>query len=460
MHLAGFLDDLGIVADLEPSNMDLDMAAFNNIELSPIEDHARSLDMYYVPRSKVGPQDRRRKRSKPKEQKMLREDRALYEPQTETMDIVSQFQQFGQLGSNSSDSSNQEESPRKAARLDPPGNAFGSMFSNFSEDDPAPLGSNYPWPLEDPPFGTLTPMVPTLNLSFINSTPEAKSLPFVSEPVNTVPPRPSGSSLPAPSPRVRTTSTRAKPVQQQTPEDTAINDMLATFGNDQPNDVEIARAIEKQRRKRRHALTERSRTRSLSAKIKLLGEKLNASGIICKMEKLPILTTAVDYVYTMQARIRDKGRKQAQLKAKLALLQERVAAAKVVPVIESGSLEYAQIYRHKPFPTAIIDTQYNILECNDRFLSMVNNFKGQVLNHSLTAALSENPPELEQLFSYCENILSGKIQKESRPCLAALLQGSHYYAVINQLDNSRLQLSFMQASDPRRVPGANISSTW
>ena len=89
----------------------------------------------------------------------------------------------------------------------------------------------------------------------------------------------------------------------------------------QPNDVEIARAIEKQRRKRRHALTERSRTRSLSAKIKLLGEKLNASGIICKMEKLPILTTAVDYVYTMQARIRDKGRKQAQLKAKLALLQ-------------------------------------------------------------------------------------------------------------------------------------------
>ena len=27
----------------------------------------------------------------------------------------------------------------------------------------------------------------------------------------------------------------------------------------------------------------------------------------------------------------------------------------------------------------------------------------------------------------CENILSGKIQKESRPCLAALLQGSHYY---------------------------------
>ena len=75
MHLAGFLDDLGIVADLESPNMDADMAAFNSIELSPIEDHARSLDMYYVPRSKVGPQDRRRKRSK--EQKMLREDRAL-----------------------------------------------------------------------------------------------------------------------------------------------------------------------------------------------------------------------------------------------------------------------------------------------------------------------------------------------------------------------------------------------
>ena len=113
----------------------------------------------------------------------------------------------------------------------------------------------------------------------------------------------------------------------------------------------------------------------------------------------------------------------------MSCLTERVAAAKVVPVIESGSLvrwilinrmdcclvlfwtrfaylcsdcrvqEYAQIYRHKPFPTAIIDTQYNILECNDRFLSMVNNFKDQVLNHSLTAALSENPPELEQLFS-------------------------------------------------------------
>lgn len=458
MHLAGFLDDMGInVADLEPSNMDIDMAAFNNIELSPIEDHARSLDMYYVPRSKVGPQDRRRKRGK--EQKMLREDRALYEPQTETMDIVSQFQQFGQLGSNS-DSSNQEESPRKAPRLDTPGNAFGSMFSNFSEDDPAPLGSNYPWPLDDPPFGTLTPMVPTLNLSFVNSKPEPKSLPFVNEPVNTVPPRPSGSCLPVPSPRVRTTSTRAKPVRQQTPEDTAINNMLATFGKDQPNDVEIARAIEKQRRKRRHALTERSRTRSLSSKIKLLGEKLNSSGIICKMEKLPILTTAVDYVYTMQSRISEKRHKQAQLRAKLALLQERVSAARVVPVIESGSLEYAQIYRHKPFPTAIIDSQYKILECNDRFLSMVNNSKDQVLNHSLTAALSENPPELEQLFSYCENLLSGKIQKESRPCLAALLQGSHYYAVINQLDKSHLQLSFMKASNARRIPGINISSTW
>ena len=92
------------------------------------------------------------------------------------------------------------------------------------------------------------------------------------------------------------------------------------------------------------------------------------------MEKLPILTTAVDYVYTMQARINEKRHKEAQLRAKLAVLQgwneallatlfmsveviifsalfahgssrthmpcltERLAAAKVVPVIESGSL--------------------------------------------------------------------------------------------------------------------------
>ena len=76
LHLSGFLDDLGIVNDLIPSsNIDPDLATFNDMELSPIEDHARSLDMYYVPRAKIGPQDRSRNRQT--KDKMLRQDRAL-----------------------------------------------------------------------------------------------------------------------------------------------------------------------------------------------------------------------------------------------------------------------------------------------------------------------------------------------------------------------------------------------
>ena len=44
---------------------------------------------------------------------------------------------------------------------------------------------------------------------------------------------------------------------------------------------------------------------------------------MCKMEKLPILTTAVEYVYTMQTNINEKLKKQAQLRAKIALMQGR-----------------------------------------------------------------------------------------------------------------------------------------
>lgn len=450
--LSGFLDDLGIIADQPPAGMDLDFTTFDNVELSPIEDHARSLDMYFVPRSKVGPQERQR--AKHPRDRMLRRDRALYEPQTDQMDIVSQFQHFGNFGSNSDSSSgNQEESPRKTPRIDPPCNdAFGTMLSHV-EDALSPLAPSQQWPLDEPPFGTLMPMVPTLNLNLAHTKPDCKSLPFVSEPPNPVP---RSRPVPVPSPRVRT-GTQSKPVPQ-IPEGRAINNMMSTFGKDQPNDVQISRAVEKQRRKRRHALTERSRTRSLSAKIKQLGENLNASGIVCKMEKLPILTTAVDYVYTMQTTMSEKLQKQARLRAKIALLQEQIAAMKAPPAIEPGSLVYSQVFPHKPFPTAVIDEQFKIVDCSDSFLSMVNISKSSALNQYLPGLLSVNCPELQQLFSYCQKLLGGKIKKDTRPCLAALLQGSNYYAIVKELEGSCLQLSFLKESNARRIPGVTIST--
>ena len=57
------------------------------------------------------------------------------------------------------------------------------------------------------------------------------------------------------------------------------------------------------------------------------------AGIVCKMEKLPILTTAVDYVYTMQAAINEKLQKQAQLRAQLALMQGYSCCVHLVVVL-------------------------------------------------------------------------------------------------------------------------------
>lgn len=410
LHLSGFLDDLGIVDDLLPSSMDPDFATFNDMELSPIEDHARSLDMYYVPRTKVGPQDRNRNRFN--KDKILRQDRALNEPQTETMDIVSQFQHFGNFSSNSDSSSgNQEESPRKAARIEHV-DSFGSMLSHLAEDGPAPLGSNPQWPLEDRPFGgeALTPAVPTLNLNLVNSNAksEVESLPFVGEqPTSVTQPRPNGSSVAHHPPLVR----NIKPVPSPIPEGRALNNMLSTFGADQPSKVEISRALEKQRRKRRHALTERSRTRSLSAKIKELGEKLNAAGVTCKMEKLPILTMAVEYVYTMQASVNEKMQTQIQLNAKIAMMQEKIAALKALNAIRSGSRVYRQVHPQKPYPTVIIDGQYKIVDCSDNFLSMINVSKSQALD---PGTLLTKCPELDQIFPYCQKILGSTIENDNR----------------------------------------------
>lgn len=477
LYLSGFMDDLGIVADFIPASMDADVSTFSNIELSPIEDHSRSLDMYFVPRSKVGPQDliNRHRGSKQTKDKMLLQDQTLgIEPQTDTTDMVSQFQQFGHFSSNSDSSSgNQEESPRKNPRIHPPRNAsFGNMLGHHSENGVPSLTPSLFWPLDDPPFGTLTPTIPHLNLSFNNVKSEPKPLPFVTlanhhQPGNfqrtfprSRPNESSTSQFSIHSPRVHT-STRVKTDQQQDtqPEDSALDNMLATFGNDKPKDAEVLRAVEKQRRKRRHALTERSRTRALSAKISLLGENLNASGVTCKMEKLPILTTAVDYVYTMQAAIHAKQQKQKQLKATIALLRAQIAAVGVPVEMKTGSQKYGRLFPHKPFPVAAINAQFKIIDCSNNFLTMLRiPTKSRVLNQSLPGLLSGNCPEVEQLFSYCQKLLSGHIKNESRPCLAALVQGSHYYAMVNQLDSSRLQLSILQESNARQIPGVTISA--
>ena len=62
---------------------------------------------------------------------------------------------------------------------------------------------------------------------------------------------------------------------------------------------------------------------------------------------------------------------------------------------------------------------------------------------------------------YCKDHIITFVMHDSVFSLFAFAIISYFHelaqAVINQLDNSRLQLSFMQASDPRRVPGANIS---
>jgi len=179
-----------------------------------------------------------------------------------------------------------------------------------------------------------------------------------------------------------------------------------------------------QRRKTRHAFTERDRTRKLAARIVEMGNILNAAGIYCKQEKLPILTEAVKYVYELQDRLQRHISKKTSLYQKFKELKEAIAQYKDEPSESESNImfhdlvdtipcagkcdtiDYYAAFNGKSFPVVIVNSQdFTLLATNKLFRNMVKKGNDSIIGRFLPQIMHDRYKHMESYLKCCVALL-------------------------------------------------------
>lgn len=179
-----------------------------------------------------------------------------------------------------------------------------------------------------------------------------------------------------------------------------------------------------QRRKTRHAFTERDRTRKLAARIVEMGNILNAAGIYCKQEKLPILTEAVKYVYELQDRLQRHMSKKLTLYQKFKELKEAIAQYKdersesesniifhdlvdTIPCAgKCDTIDYYAAFNGKSFPVVIVNSKdFTLLATNKLFRNLVKKGNDSIIGCFLPQIMRDRYKHMESYLQCCVALL-------------------------------------------------------
>jgi len=224
-----------------------------------------------------------------------------------------------------------------------------------------------------------------------------------------------------------------------------------------PEKEKRMRQLLHEQRKRLHAISERTRTREVAAKIRELRQMMLEQGVRCPENKATTLITAVEYskiLAGMESKKRHRNNllqmEYQRLQAQLQQLPKPFGAG----VTSTCCCGRTQVFDKQPLPVVLVNSRLRIQDCSTAFLSMLGiASKGWASNQLLTTlCLKEGPksrPGTPHPLELCWSMLNVKqgayYGQTPQSCFTILLREKNEHEVmLNMVGSDLMQLTFLK----------------